>query len=61
MEIDNDKGLVITAVELRRQAEERLRAKTTERHPPLTKEATRRAASSPAGVGVIAGYLFRTL
>lgn len=41
MGIDKDKSL-LTAADLRRQAEDRLRAKTGELHPPLTREAMQR-------------------
>ena len=42
MGIDNKKSLLTAAAELHRLAEERLRAKTTELHPPRTMEATQR-------------------
>jgi PAS domain-containing protein len=42
MGIDKDKNKSATAAELRRHAEEQLRAKTAELHPPRTEEETRR-------------------
>jgi putative nucleotidyltransferase with HDIG domain/PAS domain S-box-containing protein len=42
MGIDKDKSLSTAAAELRRQAEERLRAEAEEPHSPRTKEATQR-------------------
>ena len=42
MGIAKDKSVLTAASELRRQAEERLRAKTAELHPPGTEEATQR-------------------
>jgi PAS domain S-box-containing protein len=42
LRIDKDKSPLSAAAELRRQAEERLCAKTTKRHPPRTEEATQR-------------------
>ena len=42
MGIVKDKSVLTAASELRRQAEERLRAKTAELHPPGTEEATQR-------------------
>jgi len=42
MGIDNEKSLLTAAAELRRHAEERLHAKTTEVHPPRTEEDTQR-------------------
>ena len=42
MRIDKNKSLLPAAAELRRQAEEQLRVKMAERHPPRTMEATLR-------------------
>jgi PAS domain S-box-containing protein len=42
MGIDKDESLLTTPAELRRRAEERLRAKTAELHPPRTKEESQR-------------------
>jgi len=42
MRIDKNKSLLPAAAELRRHAEEKLRAKTAARHPPRTMEATLR-------------------
>ena len=42
MGIDKDKSRLSTAAELRRQAEERLRAKTANLHAPRTKQETQR-------------------
>ena len=42
MGIDKDKSVLSATTELRRCAEERLRAKTTELHPPGTEDATQR-------------------
>src|SRR5512145_1728554 len=42
MGIDTDKNQSTGAADLRRHAEERLRAKTDELHPPLTREAMQR-------------------
>jgi hypothetical protein len=41
-EIDKNKGLLTTTAELRRQAGERVCAKTAELHPSRTEEATKR-------------------
>jgi hypothetical protein len=44
---DNDKSLPTGADELRRQAEERLRAKMAKAHSPHTEEETQRLAHEP--------------